>query len=203
MCSLDQFPLLFDEFRPRLHRRARIQLGANASEADDVVMTAYLNGHMHLSRGRSIKDPYLFLCRTVDNLVRDSYRWWRVRDIASSTDDKALGFAETGDITPGLDTSSVERNVMSAREWETLCQAIARLPKRRQHVFVLKTVYGYGYDEIAEQLGISAKTAKKHCANALKSVKADLSRRRRPGSLDARSTRAGRFLSMVRVHEHE
>ncbi len=39
-------------------------------------------------------------------------------------------------------------------------QAIADLPMRRRHVFVLKAVYGYSHDEVASLLGISPGTSR-------------------------------------------
>jgi RNA polymerase sigma-70 factor (ECF subfamily) len=48
--------------------------------------------------------------------------------------------------------------------------AVARLAPQQQKVYILKRHGGLKYEEIANQLGISPETARKHLAAALKSI---------------------------------
>ncbi len=55
------------------------------------------------------------------------------------------------------ETAAETRSFATAIDIE---QAVANLPMRRRHVFVLKAVYGYSHEEIAGLLGISSGTSR-------------------------------------------
>lgn len=59
-------------------------------------------------------------------------------------------------------TSKVGAQVLSEREFEAFCIAIARLPNEWRKAFVLKKVCQYSDGEIAEHSGVSVCTAEKH-----------------------------------------
>lgn len=60
---------------------------------------------------------------------------------------------------------------MSEHELERLCVAIAELPGRIRHAFVLRRVYGYSCREIAEQLGRSTNTVREQVAQGFKRLR--------------------------------
>jgi RNA polymerase sigma-70 factor (ECF subfamily) len=58
---------------------------------------------------------------------------------------------------------------------ELVDQLIARLPERQKEVLIRKRKYGHSMKEIANDLGISLKTAENHLTEALKKLKNNLS----------------------------
>ena len=53
---------------------------------------------------------------------------------------------------------------------EALSRVLGELPEDQRVVWVLKEVSGYSYDEIAEQVGVSAATVRGRLARARKTV---------------------------------
>jgi RNA polymerase sigma factor (sigma-70 family) len=173
--TADQSERLFREYRDRLTRFAIHLVGAGA-DADDLVQETFLKAHHHLCNGREIRAPLSFLFVTMRNLVNDAYRRGVVAPAETPLDADAAA--------PGDDVPSVERQVMSEREFEALCAAIAQLPERMRYAFVLRKVYGYSCREIAQHLGRSTNTVREQVAQSFRKLEA-LKR-------DERKTRAGR-----------
>ena len=190
MCSEEEFKALFVEKRALLQRRARQLLGARSAEVDDVVHTAYLKAHGYLRSGRFIRDPYQFLCRTVNNLVTDGYRKTKIRGADSSID--------VGDVAPGSPSSSVEREVILQSEFERICIATARLPTQQRRAFVLKKVFGHTHREIAERMGISENTVMRHVADATKTVISSVLPADKPRGTTEHRKGAGVYITPVR-----
>jgi RNA polymerase sigma-70 factor (ECF subfamily) len=177
----DQSEALFREHRERLTRFA-IRLVGKGADADDLVQDTFLKAHRHLCSGRKISEPLSFLIVTMRNLVNDAHRRRRVVDLRAAPD---MDEVVTTDEAPSL-----ERQVMSEREFERLCVAITQLPERMRYAFVLRKVYGYSCREIAEQLGRSTNTVREQVAQGFKRLQAlqneqgearSGNRRRQPG----------------------
>jgi RNA polymerase sigma-70 factor (ECF subfamily) len=59
-------------------------------------------------------------------------------------------------------------DVVSARqELRSIDDALAALPTRTRHIFLLNRVHGRSFSEIAEVLGISRRAVTKHMARAV------------------------------------
>ena len=63
---------------------------------------------------------------------------------------------------------AAENELTNAELNKQVVALINRLPPKRKQVFVLVREYGMSYDEVAEQLGISKLTIKKHMNEALR-----------------------------------
>lgn len=151
-----QSEALFREYRERLTRFARHLVGRDAdADADDLVQETFLKAHHYLRNGREIDTPLSFLIVTMRNLVNDAHR--RKHD--------CVPFEDEQDKAPSL-----ERQVMSDQELETVSLAIAQLPERMRHAFVLRKVYGYSCREIAEHLGRSTNTVREQVAQSFKKL---------------------------------
>lgn len=155
----DRAEALFREHRERLARFARHLLGAGA-DADDLVQETFLKALDHLRSGREIRSPVSFLFVTMRNLVNDAHRRQHGATVDTAVD------VEESDRVGGM--ASLERQVMSEREFEALCEAIAQLPERMRYAFVLRKVYGYSCREIAERLGRSPNTVREQVAQSFK-----------------------------------
>ena len=159
----DESEALFREYRERLTRFA-IHLVGSGADADDLVQDTFLKAHRHLCNGRKINEPLSFLIVTMRNLVNDAHRRSQVADVKATPD--------MDDVAACDDTPSLERQVMSEREFERLCVAITQLPERMRYAFVLRKVYGYSCREIAEQLGRSTNTVREQVAQGFKRLQA-------------------------------
>lgn len=162
MGDSDRTEELFREHHERLARFARHLVGPGA-DADDLVQETFLRAHNYLCNGKEIRAPLSFLFVTMRNLVNDASRHGGVAPVEPST--------EAGELAPE-EAPSVEQQALSEREFETLCAAIAELPERMRHAFVLRKVYGYSCREIAEQLGRSTNTIRDQVAQGYKKLSA-------------------------------
>lgn len=153
---------LFREHHERLARYARHLVGAGA-DAEDLVQETFLRAHRYLCNGKEIRAPLSFLFVTMRNIVNDASRHGGVAREQPSADTDVLVQEEA---------PSVERQALSEREFEVLCAAIAKLPERMRHAFVLRKVYGYSCREIAEQLGRSTNTVRDQVAQGFRKLHA-------------------------------
>lgn len=154
---------LFLEHYDRLHRFG-CSLSGNATDADDLVQETFLRAHNYLCRGKEIRDPLSFLFVTMRNIVNDAYHKKKITVVDTALD--------IDDMSTDKDVSSVERQVISERELESLCIAIDRLPERMRYAFVLRKIYGYSCREIADRLGRSVNTVREQVAQAFKKLQA-------------------------------
>jgi RNA polymerase sigma-70 factor (ECF subfamily) len=108
----------------------------------------------------SIRSPRGYFFRTARNLALNAAREHGTRlteaveDIASFEDERA----------------SVERQAMMDEEFDLLCIAIARLTPQRRNVFVLRFLYEYSTQQIADRLDISTRTVHRDMVRALEAA---------------------------------
>ena len=159
----DQSEAMFREYHERLARFARHLVGTGA-DADDLVQETFLKAHHYMCNGKQIRTPLSFLFVTMRNLVNDAHRKSQIAFVEASLD--------ADEVASSDDAPSLERQVISEREFETLCAAIAQLPERMRYAFVLRKVYGYSCREIADHLGRSTNTVREQVAQSFKKLQA-------------------------------
>ena len=59
-------------------------------------------------------------------------------------------------------TANTENTVEATESLGVYCEAIASLPEKCRHVYLLRKVHGMAHQEIADRLGISLSTVEKH-----------------------------------------
>jgi RNA polymerase sigma-70 factor (ECF subfamily) len=142
---------------------------------EDVAQETLLNAHAYMSNGNKLDKPLAFLYTTANNVVRKNYRDRKMAAVTDSHwDIDAFGLTAEG--------RSVELDVVSELEFEAFCVAIGRLPDKCRKAFVLRKVYQYSYNEIAEHCGVSVHTVKNHVKKGFKLVQAYLEERDCPRS---------------------
>jgi len=155
MISTEDFTQAFEKLRPQL-RSFLLRMTARVEDADDIVQDTYLKAHQHLSsfRGGSSLKTWVFtiasnLCR---DLLRAQKRWpENVTDICREA---ALSSPEfLGQMMQIRHTSP--QGDFEIREHITFCfTCIGKsLPIEQQLVLLLKEVYEFKAQEIAEILG--------------------------------------------------
>jgi len=147
----------FEALRPRLFSIAYRML-SSASEAEDVVQDAFLR----YDQGRPVelRSPAAWLAAVVTNLCLDrlrSARAQRERYVGPWLPEPVLTGAEAANGTATgagmlgpLETAEQRESVSFA-----FLLLLERLNPRERAVFVLREAFAYGYDEIAEILGLS------------------------------------------------
>lgn len=140
---------------PRLQRYLAARLGSAAS-AGDIVHGIFLR---IIERGISWRgDPAAYLSRAARNAAIDHLRSeGRHRDLLGRIMPEQMSAQ-----VPGAEEVIVAREALARLE-----QALAALPDRRRHVFLLSRVHGRSYAEIARAMGISERMVAKHMARAV------------------------------------
>src|SRR5581483_3419629 len=153
---------LFRGHHGELVRLALLMVGDLAT-AEDVVQDVYTSLH---GRTREPEDPLPYVraavlngCRSVLRRRGVAHRVTLVHR-ASQRHDQAL--------------ASAESEVILSEDRRQVLAALARLPRRRREVLVLRYYLGLSEAEIAAVLGISAGTVKSTAARALAALARDL-----------------------------
>lgn len=150
-----------DQYRDKIVRYLRKRVPGHCVE--DFAQETMVNAYAYLSNGNTLDKPLAFLYRTANNVVRQNHR---DQKMAAATD----AVANIDELEWKVGTPSVEQTVMSELEFEAMCVAIGRLPKKCREAFVLRKVYQYSYREIADECGVSIDTVRNHVVTGLKLV---------------------------------
>lgn len=161
----DAIAALFRDHHAELVRLALLMV-KDLPTAEDVVQDVYISLHRR-SRAQAIDTPLPYVRAAVLNGCRSVLRR---RGIA-----RRVGLtyrAWIGDGTTAL--ASAESEVILSEDRRQVLGALARLPRRRREVLVLRYYLGLSEAEIAAVLGISAGTVKSTAARALAALARDL-----------------------------
>ena len=161
----ETFTKLFAEYRGALHRYIRRFVASNET-TKEIVQEAFLRTYRQLD---SVKAFKAFLFSTARNLAVNEYHHRQVVET-----DRLRHLADPSAEAEG---QSPEAQVIKD-EWNRLIQeAVNRLPPQCRAALVLRVFHQCSYKEVAERLGISAKTAEKHIARGLREIHVYLDRR--------------------------
>jgi RNA polymerase sigma factor (sigma-70 family) len=177
--SLDSAAIaaLFRDHHAELVRLALLMVGDLAT-AEDVVQDVYASLHRRSraqertqeqaqGRAQTVEAPLPYVRAAVLNGCRSVLRR---RGIA-----RRAGLTHRAWIGDGTTTlASAESEVILSEDRRQVLGALARLPRRRREVLVLRYYLGLSEAEIAAVLGISAGTVKSTAARALAALARDL-----------------------------
>jgi RNA polymerase sigma-70 factor (sigma-E family) len=155
---------LFRDHHAALVRLALLMVGDLAT-AEDVVQDVYISLHRR-SRGQTVDTPLPYVRAAVLNGCRSVLRR---RGIA-----RRAGLAHRAWMNDETTLASAESEVILSEDRRQVLGALARLPRRRREVLVLRYYLGLSEAEIAAVLGISAGTVKSTAARALAALARDL-----------------------------
>ena len=179
-------PETFEELRPIAFAIAYRMLGS-VSEAEDVVQEGFLRLHRAMDEGQRIESPRAYLSTVVTRLAIDQLRSARVR-------------RETyvGEWLPEpLVTSPDEDPARHAEMADSLSLAflvvLESLSPEQRAVFLLREVFDYPYDRIAEIVGKNEDNVRQLAVRARRHV--EERRSRFEASREQRDELARRFLA--------
>ena len=150
-------PKAFEEIYER-HRGAVFKVAygmcRNAEDALDVVQETFLKAHKSLGRFEQRASLTTWLCQIAVHQAIDLSRRRKVRH-AESLDDRLVSDSNAAGRAPevGPAAQASERELSQALE-----RALGKLSEKHRTVFVLYTVKGLSYKEIADSVGCSIGT---------------------------------------------
>jgi RNA polymerase sigma factor (sigma-70 family) len=150
----------------RLRRLCRLLLG-DPQEAEDVVQDVFLKAHEAEQLGRPPLNWSGWLTRVAVNACRDRRRaggWMRFRLRGTSLDDVSL-VSETAGPSEALVSEETRRRIWAA---------FRELPRRQQEVFVLRYIDEQSTPDVAQTLGLSAGSVKRHLFRAVRHMRRTL-----------------------------
>jgi RNA polymerase sigma-70 factor (TIGR02957 family) len=157
---------LFDEQRPRAFAIAYRMLGS-VSEAEDLVQEAFLRTHQTLERGERIESPPAYVATLVTRLAIDQLRSARARRESY-----------VGEWLPeplAIGPSPAEQAETSDSLSLAFLVLLESLTPQQRAAFLLREVFQYPYEEVAEIVGTSVDSTRHLVARARNHV-----RERRP-----------------------
>jgi RNA polymerase sigma-70 factor (ECF subfamily) len=184
----------YQELRPLLFSIAYRMVGS-VSEAEDIVQDSFLRFHRAVREGAEVESPKAYLSAITTRLAVNHLRSARVRreryvgtwlpePLLTDAADDAAQHAETAD--------SVSMAFL------VLLESLSPVERA---VFLLREVFGYGYDEIARVVGKSEDNCRQLATRARRHVQA-----RKPrfeASREQRDELASRFLAAVEEGDTE
>jgi len=159
------FTKLFAESRQALHRYIQRFVGSSET-AKEIVQEAFLRTYR---QRESVTTLRAFLFSTARNLAANEYRHRRIMERG------AVG--HFGDSRVKTEHESLETEVLRDERNRLIQEAIDRLPPQCRAAFALRVFHECSYKEVADRLGISAKTVEKHIARGLRETHSYIARR--------------------------
>ena len=157
---------LLDELRPRAFAIAYRMLGSVA-EAEDVVQEALLRLHGVLDAGEKIEVPEAYLATIVTRLGINRLRSAQMRREAYVGE-----WLPEPVVTGGRDDPAVHAETSDSLSLAFLV-LLERLTPEQRAVFLLREVFDYGYDTIAEIVGKSEAACRQLAVRARSQVSQD------------------------------
>jgi RNA polymerase sigma-70 factor, ECF subfamily len=161
----DIFTKLFAESRQALHRYILRFVGSSET-AKEIVQEAFLRTYRQRD---SVTTLRAFLFSTARNLAANEYRHRR------TVERETVG--DLSDSRVKLECESLETGLLRDERNRLIQEAVDRLPPQCRAAFTLRVFHECSYKEIADRLGISAKTVEKHIARGLRETHSFLKRR--------------------------
>ena len=147
----------------------------NAEDAMDVVQETFLKAHRSLARFERRASVVTWLCQIAVHQAIDLSRRRKVRH-AESLDERLVSSDAPSGSAPGSNPEVAPPARAQAQELQAaLDKALAKLSDKHRTVFVLYTVKGLSYKEIADTVGISIGTVMSRLFYARKNLQAMLS----------------------------
>jgi RNA polymerase sigma-70 factor (family 1) len=159
------FTKLFAESRHALQQYIRRFVGSSET-AKEIVQEAFLRTYR---QRESVTTLRAFLFSTARNLAANEYRHRRTMERG------ALG--GVGESRVQAERESLEAELLRDERHRLIQEAIDRLPPQCRAAFTLRVFHECSYKEVADRLGISAKTVEKHIARGLHETHSYITRR--------------------------
>ena len=166
-----------EAFRSLVERHSRYvfnvayRLTGSASDAEDVVQTAFLRAYQQLSRFEARADFRTWLHRITVNCSIDLIRSRRHREIGHDPDD--LEFESAGS-DPQHAALTPDRLLLSTEIRDRIADGMAQLSASERLAFTLRHVEGLPIRDVALKMGLKTEAAKNSIFRAVKKMRVAL-----------------------------
>lgn len=131
--------------------------------AEEVVQEVFMQLWEQRVDPSSIRNPHSYLATLVKNRIYDVIRH---RSVVRAHEERVRYEMEVADLE---DLTDEEREAMISQAW----RLVQSLPEAAREIFLLATMEGLKYSEIAERKGISINTVKTQLRIARKKLRSD------------------------------
>lgn len=131
--------------------------------AEEVVQEVFIQLWEQRVDPSSIRNPHSYLATLVKNRIYDVIRH---RSVVRAHEERVRYEMEAADLE---DLTEEEREAMISQAW----RLVQSLPEAAREIFLLATMEGLKYSEIAERKGISINTVKTQLRIARKKLRSD------------------------------
>ncbi|MEM0909953.1 MAG: sigma-70 family RNA polymerase sigma factor [Pseudomonadota bacterium] len=154
--SHDTISVLYSDHHSWLNRWLRSKLD-NESDAADIAQDTFVR-LLRKPDPQKIEDkePRALITHIAKNLVIDH---WRRKDIERA-------YLATISALPAAESPSEETKWLIVDVLQCVDSMLRNMPEKTRNIFVLAQIKGYKYKQIAEQLGYSIPTVKRHMKKA-------------------------------------
>lgn len=147
-------------YYPRMLQLCRLLL-TERRDAEEVVQEVFLKLVQEYRRTIEINSWEAWLVRVTVNACHDRrrsawWKWWRTQDNSFYQDD-----LPSHSPTP-------EEQFLNREEQEHVWKALHKLSARQREVFVLRRLEGWSTEAVAEALGLTTGSVKRHLFHALR-----------------------------------
>ena len=160
------FATLYEHYRRKVYFIAW-RLLQSASESEDVQQEIFTKIWVHRDKMSEIENFNAYLNTLIRNHVFNALQK-KAREASYIRESLNLSDAQTENAFQSADMNELQKDLQ---------QAIRDLPRQQQKVFQLVRIEGRKHAEVADLLGISTSTVKKHVMEAQKNITARFSGR--------------------------
>jgi RNA polymerase sigma-70 factor (ECF subfamily) len=157
---------VFDQYSPALRRYLLSRLRDRAQQAQDLEQEVYLR-LLRVPDAELVRDPQAYMYRIASHVVFEFKQ--RARDHTVTFDSEMVN--ERTERPDSAARDDLEERLSAERQLESLLKV---LPPRCRSVFVLHMRDGMTHAEVAEELGISVHSVKKHVFRAFETLRAEI-----------------------------
>lgn len=161
LLNQDEWETFYKHHCPWLLRLLKIKSGDPFLAEDlthDTFIKIMCEAHLHLLQDTAANKPRAFLRTVANNLLIDKVRHELVAQ-------SYIQYLEIS--TSDYAHISAEKHMEIIQELTKLSQALSQLPLPHQQTFLLYYIDGLTYQEIAQALGTSTSTVRRHIASCM------------------------------------
>ena len=151
---------LYDRYWAELCNYINKAFGGGPPDPEDVAQTAF-EKYAALNNPDDIRNPRAFLYTAARNTVFDHKRREKTKN--AHADDLINGGA-----CGHVDEISPERVLIDKERLSIIEAAVAKMPEKQRHVFLLSALEGCGYAEISRRTGVPPSSVRRYVTKALK-----------------------------------
>jgi RNA polymerase sigma-70 factor (ECF subfamily) len=140
--------------------------GHTREEAEDLIQDAFLSLHTYCQKA-DVRSSEGFLVRAVLNRSASLHRARNRRHNLPGGDEELLLIDEAG---------APDDLLAAEQRLERITRALTAVGPRTRDMFLLHRLFGFSYQEIARQLGVSVKAVERRIARAVHAVTDELHR---------------------------